>query len=260
MADPVLLEIDDAIATIRLNRPDVGNAINAPLADALLDVVLRCESDPALRCVVLTGAGSIFCVGGDVNAFAAEGDGVRALIDSITAPLHEAISRLSQIRKPVITVVNGATAGAGLGLAILGDVVLAARSAKFAAGYGGLGVTPDAGVSWLLPRLVGLRQAQRLLLSAERLSADEAQAVGLASRVVEDTELAEFSHSLAMKMAKMAGGAFGLTRTLLRSSFQNDLGSHLREEARFIGQEAESRSGREGVKAFLEKREPVFLL
>ncbi len=258
MADPVLLEIDGAIATIRLNRPADGNAIDASLAQALLDVVVRCEADPALRCIILTGAGAMFCVGGDVNAFAAAGDAVRVLIDTITSPLHEAISRLSQIRKPVITVINGAAAGAGLGLAILGDVVLAARSAKFAAGYGGLGVTPDAGVSWLLPRLVGLRQAQRLLLGGERLSADEAQRIGLVSQVCEDSELAEAARSLAMKMALSAGEAFGLTRMLLRESFAQDLESHLRDEARLIGGQAESTTGREGVMAFVERRKPIF--
>ena len=258
MNDSILLELDGAVATIRLNRPSVGNAIDVAMAEALLDVVIRCDTDPDLRCVLLTGAGSMFCTGGDVNAFAAAGDGVRALIDSITTPLHEAIVRLLRIRKPLITVINGTAAGAGLGLAILGDVALAAKSAKFAAGYGGLGVTPDAGVSWLLPRLVGLRQAQRMLLSGERLSAEDAERVGLVSKVVEDAELENVSNSLAMKMASTAGRAFGLTRTLLHNSFANNLETHLLEEAKLIGLEAESVFGREGVKAFLERRRPEF--
>lgn len=260
MVDPVLLDIDGAVATIRLNRPDAGNAIDVTLAQALLAAVIRCESDAAIRCVVLTGAGSMFCAGGDVNAFAAAGDAVRDLIDSITTPLHDAIARLARIPKPVFTVINGAAAGAGLGLAMVGDVALAARSAKFAAGYGGLGVTPDAGVSWLLPKLVGLRQAQRLLLSGERISADEAERIGLVSRVVDDPELAEVARSLAMKMVSVAGVAFGLTRILLRDSFENDLESHLNVEAKLIGQEAELATGREGIKAFVEKRAPIFLL
>ncbi|MDP9085436.1 MAG: enoyl-CoA hydratase/isomerase family protein [Pseudomonadota bacterium] len=257
---PVLLEIDGPIATIRLNRPDAGNAIDVALAQAFLEAVIRSESDPAARSLLLTGSGSMFCAGGDVNAFAAAGDGVRALIDSITTPLHDAIARLMRMPKPVITVVNGAAAGAGLGLAVLGDVAIAAKSAKFAAGYGGLGVTPDAGVSWLLPKLVGLRQAQRLLLTTERLSADEAERIGLISSVVEDVELANVARSLATKMASLAGGAIGLSRNLLHQSFGNDLETHLREEARLIGREAESKTGREGVRAFLDRRKPNFQL
>lgn len=260
MSDPVLLEVDGGIATIRLNRPSVGNAINVAMARALREMVIRCDTDPAVGCVLITGAGAMFCAGGDVNEFAAAGDRVRALIDSITTPLHDAIVRLGQMRKPVVTVINGAAAGAGLGLAILGDVALAARSAKFTAGYGKLGVTPDAGVSWLLPRLVGLRQAQRMLFSGDRLSAEEAERVGLVSRVVDDVELDDVARSLAAELVSVAGNALGLTRALLRRSFENEFECHLLEEAKLIGQEAESKIGREGVRAFLERRKPNFQL
>ena len=168
-----MLEVDGVIATIRLHRPDAGNAIDVALAEALLAAVEKCGADAAVRSVILTGAGRMFCAGGDVQAFAAAGDAVGALIGRITSPLHRAIGQLAALSKSIVTAVNGAAAGAGLGLAMLGDVAIAGRSAKFAAGYVELGFTPDAGVSWLLPRLVGLREAQRLLFEGKRINADE---------------------------------------------------------------------------------------
>ena len=170
MSQPLRVERLDRIATITLDRPDNGNAIDVGMAVALLEAALECADDRDVRCVILTGAGEMFCAGGDVKAFSLSDD-VGALIERITAPLHKAIARFARMDKPLITAINGAAAGAGFGLALLGDVAIAARSAKFAVAYGALGVSPDAGTSWLLPRLVGLRQAQRLALSAERIDA-----------------------------------------------------------------------------------------
>ena len=235
MTDPVQLKIAEGIATIRLNRPEVGNAIDAHLAKALLDAVACCDFDPAVRCVVLTGTAKMFCAGGDVQAFATAGEGVRELIEAITTPLHDAIVRLTRMPKLIITMINGAAAGAGLGLALLGDIAVAAQSAKFSAGYGGLGFSPDAGVSWLLPKLVGLRKAQQMLIGGERIDAREAERIGLVSLTVDDAELNEVAISLANRMALQSGDALRTTRNLMYRGYHTDLSEHLANEAMFIG-------------------------
>ena len=258
MTDPVHLDVAEGIATILLDRPQVGNAIDADMAQALLDAVTRCDNDPAVRCVILTGAGKMFCAGGDVQAFATAGDGVRELIETITTPLHDAIVRLTRMPKPIVTMINGAAAGAGLGLALLGEFAVAAQSAKFSAGYGGLGFTPDAGVSWLLPKLVGLRKAQQILIGGERIDAREAERIGLVSLTVDDAELKDVAISLASKMTHQSGDALMKTRSLMYQGYYTDLSGHLANEAVFIGNASQSEDGREGVRAFVDKRKPMF--
>lgn len=257
MASPLLLEASGSVATITLNRPEAGNAIDVAMAEALLDAALQCAADKAVRCVILTGAGPMFCAGGDIKAFA-DADDVGTLIEGITAPLHMAIARLARMDKPLITAINGAAAGAGFGLALLGDVALAARSAKFAVAYGALGVTPDAGTSWLLPRLVGLRQAQRLALSGERIDAGEAERIGLISRVVDDEALGPEAMATAQKLAQQSGSALRQTRALLHASYSNGFESQLEREAEAISSAARGVDGCEGIAAFIAKRKPSF--
>lgn len=240
-----------------MNRPGQGNAIDVAMADALLAATLSCAADRSVRCVVLTGAGRLFCGGGDIKAFGASVDAGPA-IEQITARLHAAIARLVRMEKPLLIVVNGAAAGAGFGLAVLGDVVLAAKSAKFAVAYGNLGVSPDAGTSWLLPRLVGLRQAQRLALTGERIDAVEAQRIGLISRVVDDAELSSIAAATAEELAQLSGPAVRRTRSLLYAAFANGFETQLEREAESIAAAAREPDGREGIAAFLAKRKPQF--
>lgn len=258
MTNPVHLDVAEGIATILLDRPQVGNAIDADMAQALLDTVTRCDNDPAVRCVILTGAGKMFCAGGDVQAFATAGDGVRELIEAITTPLHDAIVRLIRMPKPIVSMINGAAAGAGLGLALLGDISVAAQSAKFSAGYGGLGFTPDAGVSWLLPKLVGLRRAQQILLGGERIDARDAERIGLVTLTVDDAELKDVTILLASRMMLQSGDALMKTRCLMYRGYHTDLSGHLANEATFIGITSQSKDGREGIRAFVDKRKPIF--
>ena len=257
MASPLLLERSGSVATITLNRPETGNAIDVAMAEALLETALNCAADKVVRCVILTGAGSMFCAGGDIKTFA-EADDAGTIIERITAPLHMAIARLARMDKPLITAINGAAAGAGFGLALLGDVALAARSAKFAVAYGALGVTPDAGTSWLLPRLVGLRQAQRLALSGERIDSAEAERIGLISGVVDDEALGPEALATAQKLAQQSGSALRRTRALLHASYSSGFETHLEREAEAISSAARGADGREGIAAFLGKRRPSF--
>src|SRR3984885_739244 len=156
----VLFERLGPVATLTLNRPTVGNAINVSMARNLLEAAIVCDADDAIRCVLLTGAGRLFCTGGDVTSFAAAGDSVGSVVREIPAYLHMAIARFAHMGKPLVTAINGPAAGAGFGLSLLGDLVLAAHSAYFTLAYTAIGLTPDAGSTWLLPRLVGLRRAQ----------------------------------------------------------------------------------------------------
>lgn len=248
---------DGAVAVVTLDRPGSGNAIDRELAAALLDTVLNLDSDPLVRAVVLTGRGRFFCTGGDVRSFAAASDAGQA-IEAITAPLHMAIARLMRLAKPVVVGVNGPTAGAGLGLALLGDAVLAARSARFTVAYGAIGLSPDAGTSWLLPRLVGLRQAQRLALLGEAIDAEKALRLGLVTHLVADDDLFADAMALAQKLAAGSMSAFRRTRRLLLDSFDRSLESQLEREAESIASAARDADGREGISAFLGKRPPVF--
>lgn len=258
MSSPIHLGRSGSVATLTLNRPETGNAIDVAMADAFLAAALECDADPDIRCVVLTGAGAMFCVGGDVKAFAAAGDATPALIKRLTAPLHAGVARLARMEKPLITSINGAAAGAGFGLAVLGDVALAARSAQFAIAYGALGLSPDAGTTWLLPRLVGLRQAQRLAIEGERIDAVEAERIGLISRAVEDSALADETRRLAERLAAASMNAVRRTRELLHASFGAGLETHLENEAQGIARSSATSEGREGIASFVEKRKPNF--
>jgi len=257
--EPVLVkERNGAVVTLRLNRPEVGNALDVAMAAALLEAANECDIDTSVRCVVITGTGKMFCVGGDIGLFAEAGDQLPDKLHELTTYLHAAISRLLRMNKPLVTVMNGTAAGAGLSLALLGDVALAAESAKFALAYGGIGLSPDGGSTWLLPRLIGLRRTQEIAISNRRLDATEAAAIGLITRAVPDAELAAEAAALTSTLAAGPTRAIGLTRNLLLSSFGNSLEEQLDLEARFIAEAGGGAEGREGVAAFLAKRKPDY--
>jgi 2-(1,2-epoxy-1,2-dihydrophenyl)acetyl-CoA isomerase len=259
MANGVLFEVDGPVATITLNRPDVGNALDIPMSRELMELAIRCEGDAAIRCVVLTGAGKLFCGGGDVAAFAAAGDALPEFLREITSYLHAAIAVFARMDKPLVTAVNGSAAGAGIGLAILGDIALAEPSASFSLAYTGIGLTPDGGTTWLLPRLIGLRRAQELCLTNRKVRAEEAAGLGLVTRVVEAGTLAAEAAKVAADLARGATGALGATRKMLVESTSSTLESQLALESRTISNQSRNYEGREGVTAFLEKRAPRFL-
>ncbi len=258
MTEAVQIEVIDCVAVLTLSRPDSGNAIDQDMADSLLRATLHVAADDAVRAVLLTGQGRAFCVGGDVKAFAAAGTGASALVETLTASLHMAVGRLARMDKPLVTAISGVAAGAGFGLAILGDVALAARSAKFAMAYGAIGLTPDGGATWFLPRLVGFRQAQRLALTGERIDAQEAERIGLISRVVDDAALRDDALALARTLAEGPRRAFAHTRALLHQSLSNGLETQLEREARGIAGAIAGSEGQEGIAAFIARRPADF--
>ena len=255
---PLSFERRGAIAWLTLDRPLVGNAIDLALARALMETAIACDEDSAIRCVVLTGAGKMFCAGGDVGLLAGAGDAVPVLLKELTAYLHMAVARFARMGKPLVTAINGAAAGAGMSLAILGDIALAARSAHFTLAYGSIGLSPDGGSTWLLPRLVGLRRAQDLALTNRRVPAEEAAEIGLITRVVQDAELGGEVEAVAAGLAGSATRALGRTRNLLLGSFAATLETQMEAEAQAIAQSGRDAESQEGLAAFTARRKPVF--
>ena len=257
-AAPILFEVRDSVAWVRLNRPEAGNAVNLAMARALTEIAIRCDTDRTIRCVAMTGVGRIFCAGGDVASFADAGDRIDALLSELAGTLHMAIIRFARMEKPLLVVVNGPAAGAGFSLALSGDVVLCGRSAHFTAAYGAIGLTPDGGLSWLLPRLVGLRRAQEIILTNRRIHANEAAEIGMVTRLVEDAELAKEGEKLAAILCRSAVAAVGAARALLRESFHTSFETQLEHEVRAIAAAGAGAESREGLAAYFAKRTPDF--
>lgn len=250
--------LDNGVLTITLNRPEQGNAIDMALAQDLLAASQVAATDPQVRCVVLTGAGRMFCVGGDLGAFFAAGDGAGAFIKALAEKLHEAVMVLARMDKPLVALVNGPAAGAGLSLAAAADIVIASDAAHFTAAYTAIGLTPDGGMSWLLPRLVGMRIAQDMILTNRRVLASEAHEIGLVTRVVTAGDLANEGTELATQLADGPTSALGAARRLLAEGQLASLAVQLDSEAASIAVRADSAEGREGVAAFIERRNPDF--
>jgi len=251
-------DLADGVATITLNRPDAANAIDLALGRELMHAAIRCDEDPAVRAVLLTGAGKMFCAGGDLKSFAAQGDALPALLKELTTYLHAATSRFTRMAAPLVVAVNGTAAGAGFSLAVSGDLVLIAESAKLAMAYTAAGLSPDGSSTWFLPRLIGLRRTQELMITNRRLSAAEALQWGLATQVVPDAALAETAAGFAKQLATGPTRAYGTVKSLLASTFSESLETQMELEARGIAAMASGADGREGIEAFVAKRAPKF--
>ncbi|WP_419709695.1 enoyl-CoA hydratase/isomerase family protein [Pseudomonas sp. NFX224] len=254
MNDSVLLEVQEGVATITLNRPQNGNAIDLPMAQALLKAAIECDQDPGIRSVVLTGSGKLFSAGGDLDAFVAAGDGIAGFLSELAGTLHLAISRLMRMDKALVVLVNGPAAGAGMSLSLVGDIVLAEAASSFTPAYGAIGLSPDGGLSWLLPRLVGLRRAQELILLNQRITAGQAHALGLITRVVEEGQLQAEGAALARSLATMNVPALGQVRKLLLEAHGTSLEAQLEQEARSISGLSTQPYVREKVAAFVAQR------
>ncbi|MFI1915736.1 enoyl-CoA hydratase/isomerase family protein [Nocardia sp. NPDC020380] len=253
----ILFSHDGPIARITLNRPDAANGIDQALADELARAATYCSDDPAIKVVVLTGAGRFFSAGGDVRAMSESGN-TGQFIEKLAATLHHAVSALARMDALLIVGVNGVAAGAGFSLAVAGDLVVAAESAKFTMAYTKIGLSPDGGASYYLPRIIGLRKTQELMLTNRTLSAAEALEWGLLHQVVRDVELADAVEELAQQFAQGPRESNAHVKKLLLVSGQHTLEEQLATEAAFITQGAESADGAEGIAAFIGKRAPKF--
>jgi 2-(1,2-epoxy-1,2-dihydrophenyl)acetyl-CoA isomerase len=257
--DALRFEIDNNVAWITLNRPDALNALNLDAVRELYDIANRLTDDDNVRAVVMTGAGDrAFCAGGDVVDFAGRGENVGLLVREITGYLHLAIARLAWMRAPVIAAVNGIAAGGGFSLAMACDLVVAADTARFTSVYTQIGFTPDGSSTYFLPRLIGRRRAMELYLTNRVLSAHEAHDWGLVNQVVKAAELLPEVRTLAARLADGPAAAHGGVKKLMLLADTNGLESQMEQETRFIAAASASAEGREGVKAFVEKRKAKF--
>lgn len=254
----ILLEVEKGLATVTLNRPGAANAMNLEFMQEIHAVASECSNDPDIRAVLLTGAGKMFSVGGDLGWFGQHMDEIQALLMEATFHLHGAITRLAKMDKPLVVAVNGAAAGAGFSLAILGDYTVAAESASFTMAYTAAGLSPDGGSSYRLPRLIGEARARELMLTNRKLSATEALDWGMINAVVPDEELQAAARKMAQRLAAGPTGAYGAVKQLLNASAHNTLESQLDLEARTIAGSGAGADGREGIEAFLARRKPQF--
>lgn len=250
--------VADHVAHVTLDRPEAANALDLTLARELMQVSIRCDQDPTVRAVLLTGAGKMFCAGGDLRAMAAFGDDIGAGLKELTIYLHAAIAHFAHMAPPLVIAVNGAAAGAGMSLAIAGDVVLAAESASFVMAYTAAGLVPDGSSTHVMPRLIGWRRAMELMLTNRRLGAREAAEWGLINRVVADDVLMDEANDLARRLAEGPTRSYATVKRLLAGSFTTDLETQMEMEGRAIAEISRSRDGREGIAAFLDKRKPTF--
>ena len=256
--DTVIFECVDNVGIITLNRPDAANGINLAMAQALMAVSHHCANDDSIRCVLLNASGKVFSAGGDVKAFYTYKADLSEKIQALIMYLHTAVSTLYHMQKPIVVAVNGMTAGAGLSLAMAGDIVVSAQSAKYTVAYTGVGLTPDAGTSYFLPKLVGLRRAQHLLLTNPVFSAQDALSWGLITETIADESLQTHSFEIARGLANGPTQAFGQVRSLLHTSNHASLDEQLKHEALHMKQACESQDAKEGIAAFNEKRTPQF--
>lgn len=259
-ADEQLLRIslEDGVARLTLNRPHAANTIDAPMAAALLAAVSELNEDDRVRALVMRGAGKMFCAGGDLQRFAKEGDAAPDYIDGLIQDFHASLKLLENFRAPVIAAVHGAAAGAGMGLALLADIVVAADTSRFVMAYTRAGLTPDGGTSWILPHLIGLRRALELTLLNRTLTAPEALEFGMITEVVADQALDQRVDELARELADGPTRAYVNARRLLRHAHHTDYATHLDAEAASIVASFETKDGLEGVRAFRERRTPRF--
>jgi 2-(1,2-epoxy-1,2-dihydrophenyl)acetyl-CoA isomerase len=254
----LLFNVKNNVAHITLNRPEAANAINLDLAKDLVQAIMRCDEDPLIRAVLITGTGPMFCSGGDVKSFAAQGEKLPYYMKEVTTYFHVAVSYLMRMDPPVVAAVHGSAAGAGISLACACDIVFAAESARFTMAYTRVGLTPDGGSTYMLSRLVGPKRTIELMLTNRVLSAKEAFDWGIVTRVVSDKDMIPEAKTMANKLAAGPTKTFGVTKRLIQSGLVESLEAQMKHESRSIAEMARTSDGREGIDAFLEKRAPDF--
>jgi len=256
----LLIERQDGVAIITLNRPDKLNSFNDELTFKLQDALKEVEKDDSVRSIVITGAGRGFCAGQDLqNRNFGEGQGKRASLgDSIRRRYNPIVTKIRRLEKPIVAAVNGVAAGAGMSLALACDFRIVADNASFIQSFTKVGLIPDSGSTFVLPRMIGPTKALELMYSAEKLEAQTAFDLGLINKLVSsDTVLSE-AIEFAAKLAKGPSKAFGLTKRAVNKAIFPDLEELLEYEAQLQEIAGRSDDFEEGVKAFIEKRQPVY--
>jgi enoyl-CoA hydratase/carnithine racemase len=261
--DQLLARLENGVAVVTINRPEVRNALGDVVSPALRRTIARLRDEPEARCVVLTGAGTAFCAGGDVKGM---GQGrkpaaprpLEEVVRDQTARQQALTGALYALPKPTIAALPGPAAGAGLSIALACDLRIAARSAFVTTGFANVGLSGDYGASFFLTQLVGSATARELFFTAERVDAERCERLGLVNRVVEDEALMEETLALARRLASGPTVAYGLMKANLDRALRADLPTCLAEEAKGIVRSVATADHREAVRAFVEKRPPKF--
>lgn len=257
MSTTVQYNLNKGVATLHLNRPKTYNAFNREMALALLGALQRAAKDEAVRVVVLTGTGKAFCAGQDLREVT-DDNGIE-FEQILTEHYNPIIMAIRELSKPVLCAVNGIAAGAGANIAFACDITVAKASAKFTQAFSKIGLVPDSGGTFFLPRLVGMQRAAALMMLSDTLTAEEAANMGLIYQAIPDEDYESSVEALAQRMAKMPTRALGMTKGLLNQSWNNSLAEQLELEGQYQIAASNRYDYKEGVQAFLEKRKPKFL-
>ncbi len=253
----ILFEVKNNVAHITLNRPEKYNAFNREMALLLQSKLDLCATDETIRAILITGSGKAFCAGQDLAEVAdPNGPGMNRILSEHFNPL---VMKIRHLMKPVVVAVNGVAAGAGANVAMCGDILLACESASFIQAFSKIGLIPDTGGTYFLPRLIGFQKASALMMLGEKVTAIEAEKMGMLYKVFDDTNLIAEAIKIAETLAKMPTKALGLTKKALNNSMCDSLDEQLHTEDSFQQKAAATKDFKEGVAAFIEKRVPVFI-
>lgn len=253
----ITTQIENKVATLTLNRPEVFNSFNREMALLLQGELDAAEKSPEVRAIVITGSGKAFCAGQDLKEVTSPelNPGFKKILEEHYNPI---ISRIRKIEKPVIGAINGVAAGAGANIALACDIVIASENASFIQAFSKIGLVPDSGGTFFLPRLIGFQKASALMMLGDKVSAKEAEKLGMVYKVVSAEIFSEEVTNIANTLANMPTKALGLTKRLLNQSLQNSLEEQLNLESKLQIESAQSEDYAEGVDAFVNKRKPTF--
>jgi 2-(1,2-epoxy-1,2-dihydrophenyl)acetyl-CoA isomerase len=256
MSTTVLIHKENGAAFLTLNRPEKYNSFNREMSLALQEYLDTCEKDEKIRCIYLTGAGKAFCAGQDLaEATDPNGPSMETIVREHYNPI---IRRLRNIEKPIVAAVNGVAAGAGANIALACDIVLAAKGASFIQAFSKIGLIPDSGGTYFLPRLVGMQRSSALAMLGDKVSAEEAMQMGMVYKCFADDTFENDTKQIAYTLAQMPTVGIGLTKRLLNHSYNNTLEEQLEMERKLQVKAGSSNDAKEGIAAFLEKRRPSF--
>ncbi|MFW6096590.1 MAG: enoyl-CoA hydratase-related protein [Chloroflexota bacterium] len=255
--ETIIYEVADGVATITLNRPDSLNAFNSQMIGETTDAFKQGGRDADVRCVLITGAGKGFSSGQDLKEVQ-ERDGDFSIADHLRQGYNRLVRRMITLEKPIVGAINGVAAGAGCGVALACDIRVASEKASFMLAFSRVGLIPDTGSTWLLTRLIGYARAYEMAITADRVPAEKALAWGMVNKLAPAEQLMEIAQAWALKLAEGPTRAFGLTKRAMLRSFNLTLEEALEYEAMLQGAAAQTEDNREGVRAFIEKRQPQF--
>lgn len=257
MSETIQYNLKNAVAHIELNRPKVFNSFNRAMSEAFQACLRQADQDKAVRAVLVTGSGKAFCAGQDLKEVMDKehSPGFEAILEE---GYHPIIKLIRSIGKPVVAAVHGVAAGAGANIALACDVVLASEAAVFIQAFSKIGLVPDSGGTFFLPRLVGFQRASALMMLGDKVTGKQAEQIGMVYRCFSVGEFTEQSVAVAEQLAKMPTRALAQTKALLNQTYQNSLSEQLSKEAKYQIEASQSEDYKEGVRAFVEKRKPKF--